>query len=56
MSLASSRSTQPMSIPWVNARRGQPSRLLVTLERRVSLVVEDGALACWATFASAKAS
>ena len=32
----------PMSVPWVNARRGQPARLLVTLERRVSLVVEDG--------------
>jgi hypothetical protein len=42
MSLAPSRSTQPMSVPWVNARRGKPARLLVTLERRVSLVVEDG--------------
>lgn len=42
MSLAPSRTTQPMSIPWVNARRGKPARLLLTLERRVSLVVEDG--------------
>jgi len=37
-----SHATQPMSVPWLNARRGQPARLLVTLERRVSLVVEDG--------------
>lgn len=42
MSLAPGRSTTPMSVPWVNARREQPNRLLVTLERRVSLVVEDG--------------
>lgn len=42
MSLARNRSTTPMSVPWVNARREQPNRLLITLERRVSLVVEDG--------------
>jgi hypothetical protein len=42
MSLAPSRSTQPMSVPWVNARRGHPASMMVTLERRVSLVVEDG--------------
>ena len=30
-----------MSVPWVGARRGDPVRILVTLERRVSLVVED---------------
>jgi hypothetical protein len=35
------RITQPMSVPWVGARRGDPARILVTLERRVSLVVED---------------
>ncbi|KAB2882479.1 MAG: hypothetical protein F9K40_23440 [Kofleriaceae bacterium] len=35
------RITQPMSVPWVGARRGDPVRILVTLERRVSLVVED---------------
>ena len=40
MSLAP-RITQPMSVPWVGARRGDPVRILVTLERRVSLVVED---------------
>jgi hypothetical protein len=42
MSLAPGRSTTPMSVPWINARREQPNRLLITLERRVSLVVEDG--------------
>lgn len=42
MPLATTRSTEPMSIPWVAAGRGQPSRLLVTLERRVNLLVEDG--------------
>ncbi len=36
------RTTQPMAVPWLTARHGQPARLLVTLERRVSLVVEDG--------------
>lgn len=35
------RITQPMAVPWVGARRGDPLRILVTLERRVSLVVED---------------
>lgn len=40
MSLAP-RITQPMSVPWAGARRGDPTRILVTLERRVSLVVED---------------
>lgn len=40
MSLAP-RITQPISVPWVGARRGDPVRILVTLERRVSLVVED---------------
>ncbi len=35
------RITQPMSVPWAGARRGDPVRLLLTLERRVSLVVED---------------
>jgi len=42
MPLAAARTTQPMSVPWVSARRGRPARLLVTLERRVTLVVEDG--------------
>jgi hypothetical protein len=35
------RITQPMAVPWAGARRGEPVRLLLTLERRVSLVVED---------------
>ncbi len=41
MSVAA-RTTQPMSVPWVTARNGHPTRILVTLERRVTLVVEDG--------------
>lgn len=36
------RITQPMAVPWLTARHGQPARLLVSLERRVTLVVEDG--------------
>ncbi len=41
MSGVTASKTQPMLIPWSNAARMSPSRLLVTLERRVAMVVED---------------
>lgn len=41
MTGATTRTTQPMALPWCAAHRGEPRRLLITLERRVSLVVED---------------
>jgi len=43
MSLATAASTQPMAIPWLTARRGQPARILLSLDCRVSLIVEDDA-------------
>ncbi len=36
----SARTTQPMAVPWVASRRGQPDRLEVSLDRRVSLVYD----------------
>ena len=41
MSAVTASSTQPMSIPWINARRSAPSRLVVSLEKRVTVLVED---------------
>ncbi len=41
MSAVTAAHTQPMTIPWINARRADPTRLTVTLERRVTLLVED---------------
>ena len=41
MSQEPSAATPPSSIPWLRASRAAPSRMEVTLERRVTVLVED---------------
>jgi hypothetical protein len=41
MSAVTTSTTQPMAIPWLQSRRAAAARLIVSLERRVSVTIED---------------